>query len=170
MAHFIQSNGPWNQLVELGNIRINKLKEADTISLSKGLKIEVFTVPHRDEYSETAGYHIKTQNSAYLFIPDIDKWGKWDQGIVNRVAGVDHAFLDATFFKDGEIPNRAMSEIPHPFVQETMALFEQQTDQVKNKIVFIHMNHTNPLLFDQKIQEKVSKEGYRIAEQGKGYE
>ena len=52
--------------------------------------------------------------------------------------------LDATFFEDGEIP-RPMSEVPHPYVEESVARFriaEQIED--KNKIYFIHLNHTNP--------------------------
>ena len=31
---------------------------------------------------------------------------------------VDYALLDATFFADGELGNRDMSQIPHPFVAE----------------------------------------------------
>ena len=47
------------------------------------------------------------------------------------------------FIQDGEI-NRPMSEIPHPFITETLKLFENESREVKNKIYFIHFNHTNP--------------------------
>ena len=56
---------------------------------------------------------------------------------------VDYAFLDATFFEEGEI-SRPMSEVPHPFVVESIKRFESLTAEEKNKIYFIHLNHTNP--------------------------
>ena len=41
---------------------------------------------------------------------------------MNLLQKVDYAFLDATFYKNGEL-KRDMSEIPHPFVEESMELF-----------------------------------------------
>ena len=86
------------------------------------------------------------------------------------VKDVDYAFLDATFLKEGEIPNRPMFEIPHPFVEETMLLFENESEATKSKISFIHLNHTNPLLFSDKAKTDVQSKGFNIAEQGKTYE
>ena len=81
-----------------------------------------------------------------LFIPDIDKWEKWERNIVEQVRGVDYAFLDATFYDAEELPGRNMSEIPHPFVEETMRLFESASEETKSKVYLIHFNHTNPLM------------------------
>ena len=169
MGDFIASNGPWSQLVSLGNIELIELPKDKDFRLSPEMSLVTFQVPHRDEFSETAGFRISTLGSSYLFIPDIDKWHKWDQSIVEKVKMVDHAFLDAAFLRDGEIPNRPMSEIPHPFVEETMALFDQESALTKQKIIFIHLNHTNPLLFDEQAQSNVRSRGFRIAEQGKTY-
>src|SRR4030095_11961243 len=61
---------------------------------------------------------------ALLGLPDIDKGERWDaQGtkLEEVLAGVDVAYLDGTFFADGEVPGRSMAEIPHPFVRETIA-------------------------------------------------
>ena len=43
------------------------------------ISVTPIKVPHRDEYSETAGYVIKGENKKALFIPDIDKWEKMGQ-------------------------------------------------------------------------------------------
>ena len=81
-------------------------------------------VPHRDEYSETVGFRIEGPNKSAMFIPDIDKWEMWATDIRDVVRSVDYALLDATFFKDGELEGRDMSKIKHPFVSESMDLFE----------------------------------------------
>lgn len=171
MIDFLKTNGPWSQLVKLENIDPIVMDPEVALTLEKDLSIEAFPVPHRDEFSETAGFKIKKRSDSYIFIPDIDKWSKWDEDIVELIKDpeISFAFLDATFFEDGELPNRAMSEVPHPFVTETMDLFENESRSIKHKIVFIHFNHTNPLLFDRKAKIQVLKEGFRIAEQGQKY-
>jgi pyrroloquinoline quinone biosynthesis protein B len=166
--HFLENNGPWNQLVKLQNIDLQEMTENQWINLGS-MQFAAFTVPHRDEYSETAGFQIETNQKKYLFIPDIDKWSKWEESIIDKVKSVDVAFLDASFYQDGELPNRSISEVPHPFVTETMDLFERESNEVKNKVHFIHLNHTNPLLWDKELQQKVRKDGFEIAEQGKNY-
>ncbi len=171
LTDFLKRNGPWSQLVELNNIELQTLPEDLAVVLNDNVSVEAFTVPHRDEFSETAGFKINTRRKNLLFIPDIDKWQKWDQDIVELVKSdeIDYAFIDATFFKNGELPNRAMEEVPHPFVVETMELFKNEYRSIKRKIQFIHMNHTNPLLFDKRTQIDVMKEGYGIAIQGRIY-
>ena len=72
----------------------------------------------------------------------------WDRSVVAEVKKVDYAFLDASFFEDGEIPGRSIGDIPHPFVVETMQLFSKEPAAVKSKVHMIHFNHTNPILFD----------------------
>ncbi|MEO9483735.1 MAG: MBL fold metallo-hydrolase [Ekhidna sp.] len=172
MIEFLQTNGPWSQLVKLGNIDPVVLTKDLAVELKQGLTVAAFTVPHRDEFSETAGFKINKKGKSYLFIPDIDKWSKWDQSIVDilKDTAIEYAFLDATFYADGELPNRAMSEVPHPFVKETMNLFKDESRTLKRKVVFIHFNHTNPLLFDRQTKINVLKKGYNIAEQGKRYD
>ena len=61
-----------------------------------------------------------------------------------RVAEVDVALLDATFFGDGELPGRPMAEVPHPFVVETLQRFAKRPLAERRKVVFTHLNHTNP--------------------------
>lgn len=166
LSKFLKTNGPWEQLVTLNNITINTVQPNTVIGLGNHVAIQAFTVPHRDEYSETAGFIIKTLGRKYLFIPDIDKWSKWDKRITDKVNSVDIALIDATFYDANELPGRRMDEVPHPFVIETIKLFEQTSDNTKAKIHFIHMNHTNPLLWDNTTQKNVRNYGYNYAQQG----
>ena len=167
MSAFIERNGPWSQLVSLKNIRLKTLADGKPIDAGANVHVTPFLVPHRDEFSETVGYRIDGPNRSAVFIPDIDKWHAWDEDIVELVRDVDYALLDASFFADGEIPGRAMSEIPHPFVTESMALFDTLDDEERSRVIFIHINHTNPILKpDSDEYREVIKRGYRVATEG----
>jgi pyrroloquinoline quinone biosynthesis protein B len=128
-------------------------------------------VPHRDEYTETVGYRIDGPEKTLIFIPDIDKWSKWNQDIKQKLKNTDFALLDGTFYANGEIANRDMSEIPHPFITETMNLFKASSIIEKSKIHFIHLNHTNPALKESSDAFKeVNNQGYHITYEGQKFE
>ena len=166
MKTYLTKNGPWSQLVKLRNIVFENLQNDSTIILNNKLKVTPFLVPHRDEFSETVGYKIQGEHKTALFIPDINKWETWEKNIVEEVQKVDYAFLDATFFKDGEI-NRPMSEIPHPFIEETVHLFKDEDITTKNKVIFIHFNHTNPALQNSSKEKNIAKKlGFNFAFEG----
>jgi pyrroloquinoline quinone biosynthesis protein B len=167
MEQFLRTNGPWSQLVKLNNIEIRTFTNEKPQKLSPSITIIPMLVPHRDEYTETVGYKIIGPNKTALFIPDIDKWSKWDTDIVELVKTVDYAFLDATFFSSAELPNRNMSDVPHPSVPESMKLFSGLSKGDKQKIIFIHFNHSNPLLIeDSTAQQEVVARGFRFAREG----
>lgn len=166
MKSFLEQNGPWQQLVTLQNIKIETIHPNSVTGLNGNTRVQAFAVPHRDEYSETAGFTIVAGKKKYLFVPDIDKWSKWEKNIIKEVSKVDIALLDATFYNADELPGRRMEEVPHPFVAETMELFSKESESAKAKIHFIHMNHTNPLLWDEEQRKKVMQAGYNIAVQG----
>ena len=166
MSAFLRDNGPWSQLVSLGNIELRGLQHMAPVNLST-VTVTPFLVPHRDEYSETVGYRIQGPNRSAIFIPDINKWEDWDESIVEMVESVDYALIDASFFADGELGNRDMSQIPHPFVAETMALFEDSSLTVRDRIWFIHMNQSNPLLNSNTEQTRIVLEnGFNVAREG----
>ncbi len=171
MKTFLEENGPWSQLVDLKNISLHEMKNKDAILLSDSLRVIPLLVPHRDEFSETVGFLISGQTKLALFIPDIDKWSKWDESIIKWIKEVDYAFLDGTFYQNGEIWGRDMSEIPHPFIKESMELFKDLPKEEKAKIHFIHFNHTNPLLNDVNEEwREVIRAGFKIAEEGMKFE
>lgn len=171
LKEYLENSGPWSQLVALKNIVLKKMKADSTVFLSEKLNVTPFLVPHRGEYSETAGYRIEGPSKTILFIPDIDKWHKWKRDIISEIKQVDMAFLDATFYQNGEVGNRDMSEIPHPFVEESLRLFDKLPAAEKAKIYFIHFNHTNPLLIDNSFaQKEVLKQGFKIAKEGMSFD
>ncbi|WP_439505985.1 MBL fold metallo-hydrolase [Sediminibacterium sp.] len=170
MKSFLEQNGPWSQLVSQQNIQIQTLSDNQAIRLGDSISVTPLLVPHRDEYSETVGYIISGPSKKLLFIPDIDKWEKWSQNINHLIEKVDYALIDATFFDAAEINNRPISEIPHPFVVESMDRFKSMPLKDKQKIHFIHFNHTNPLINNKSIAtEKVIKAGFNIAQRGQRF-
>ncbi len=166
MKTYLETNGPWSQLVTLNNIALQQLTADSTVTLSPDVRVRTYTVPHRDEYSETAGFEIITPQKKYLFIPDINKWDKWEKNITDMVNNVDIAMVDATFYDNTELPAKNFTVVPHPFVSETMLLFAAANAATKAKIHFIHLNHTNPLLWDKKKQKEFKKTGFNLAQQG----
>ena len=167
MSFFLKENGPWSQLVKLGNIRLVNLDKNIKVSVLGKIKVTPLLVPHRDEFSETVGYKIEGPSKTVLFIPDIDKWLLWDQNLIDLLETVDMAFIDGTFFSAKEVNYRPISEIPHPLVEETIKFLSDQKESVKNKVYFIHMNHTNPLLDPKSKESKwVLSKGFRIAQIG----
>jgi pyrroloquinoline quinone biosynthesis protein B len=144
MANFLQDNGPWKLLVEEDHIQVETLVLDQELELATDLGVTAFQVPHRDEFSDTLGFRIEGPSKTLIFIPDIDKWSQFDGDIELMIEGADHALLDGTFFADGEIPGRAMADIPHPFIEESLDRFSAMPARERLKIQFIHLNHTNP--------------------------
>ena len=166
MANFLQTNGPWSQLVDIDNIKIQNLNFGVSVSELKNITVTPIKVPHRDEYSETAAFIIEGKTKKALFIPDIDKWEKWDKDLKQLVNEFDYLFLDATFYNSKEI-NRDISEIPHPLVLETINLLDSLSNESKNKVYFIHMNHTNLMLDPtSELSKFIYSKGYNIARVG----
>jgi len=166
MKRFLENNGPWSQLISLNNIYISELNDTVILTLTDRIQIKPFLVPHRDEFSETVGYKIIINKKSLIFIPDIDKWKDWNVDIVELIKTVDYAFLDGTFYTTEEL-GKDMSNIPHPFVKESMKLFSSLSKNDKQKVHFIHFNHTNPLfILHSDAQHEVENAGFNIAKQG----
>ena len=164
MRDFLKGNGPWSQLVGTGNIELRNLQSDSAIDLDGSFRITPFRVPHRDEYSETVGFLIEGDRRI-VFLPDIDKWERWERDLFSFDA--DLYLVDGTFIRSDELPGRDMREIPHPFVSESMERFARLPDSLRSRIVFIHFNHTNPLILDRSsARDSVSSKGFRVAEEG----
>lgn len=168
MGDFLRKNGPWSQLVGLGNISIKPMTEWHTVDLG-GLTITPIRVPHRQEFSEVVGFRIDGPTKKVLFIPDIDRWEDWDNmgvRIEDQIAKVDVAYLDGTFFSDGELPGRDMSTIPHPMIIRSMDRFAKLPDYEREKVHFIHLNWSNPARFPTSPRRAlVEASGFHVAEE-----
>jgi pyrroloquinoline quinone biosynthesis protein B len=174
MRAFLTDNGPWQQLVRLHNIDLKPLSAGTAVVLNQRLKVTPILVPHRQEYSEVVGFRIEGPTRSVLFIPDIDSWTQWDQQgtrIEDEIAKVDVAYLDGTFFANGEIPGRDMSGFPHPFISASLARFAALSEKERAKIRFIHLNHTNAALWPgTEARRKVEAAGCRVAEEGERFD
>lgn len=166
MAEFLSTNGPWERLVSEGHVELQRLVPNE-IAWGRTIQVLPFLVPHRDEYSDTIGLVLKGPNRSLLYIPDIDKWERWDQSIEEAISRVDVALLDGTFFADGEIPGRSMKDIPHPFIEESLARFASLPASERAKIKFTHLNHTNPAAMPRSnAARRVRAAGMSIASEG----
>jgi pyrroloquinoline quinone biosynthesis protein B len=173
MAQFLRANGPWSQLVKLDNIQLHEMTAGQLVPLP-GLSVTPLLVPHRQEFSEVVGFRIEAPAKRVLFIPDIDSWEQWDAlgtRIEDEIAKVDVAYLDATFFANGEIPGRDMSGFPHPFIRHSMERFAKLPPGEKAKVRFIHLNHTNQALWPGTPERaELEAAGFRVAEEGERIE
>lgn len=173
MSEFLRTSGPWGQLVRLGNIDLRPLEAGAAVPLNGRLSITPFRVPHRQEYSEVVGFRIDGPDRSVLFIPDIDSWDLWDADgtrLEDVLATVDLAYLDGTFYANGEIPGRDMTGFPHPFITTTMDRLATLPASERAKVRFIHLNHTNPALWaDTPARREVERRGFAVAAEGEEF-
>lgn len=169
MHKFLTDNGPWSQLVNLNNVQLRPLANGQPLQLNDRLSVTPILVPHRGEYSETVAFLISGPQARVLFLPDIDRWEDWDREVEDVIKDCDIALLDGTFLADGELPGRDMSTIPHPTIEHSVTRFEKLPLSERQKIHFIHLNHTNPLLHrqsDHPMSKRLDESGMRVGEQG----
>jgi len=170
MRAFLETNGPWSQLVALGNIELRPLSAGQSVEPIPGVRVTPVPVPHRGEFSETVAFRIAGSARSVLWLPDIDTWREWDElgtRLEDALASVDVAYLDGCFFADGELPGRDMSRIPHPPIMDTITRLASLPLSVRAKVRFVHLNHTNPALDPQSDAARVIRDaGMRVAEEG----
>ena len=171
MHEFLTANGPWSQLVKLKNIELRSLEADSSVSLGDSMQVTPFLVPHRDEYSETVGFRIASSRGSVTFLPDIDKWERWNRRIEEVVSGTSVAYLDGTFFDGAELTGRDMREVPHPFITESLDRFATLPAATRSRVRFIHLNHTNPALVKSSPERlRIERSGARVAAAGERVE
>ena len=166
MAAFLRGNGPWRRLVALENIEIREIEPNREWTLAPGLRVTAIPAPHRGEDSDNVAYRFAGSDRSVLWLPDIDRWESWGRHLEEIAADPTlTAFLDGTFWAADEIPGRSIADIPHPLVPETMRLAGRPVA----RILFVHLNHTNRLLWDEKAQADVASRGFGTAREGARY-
>lgn len=169
MADFLRKNGPWKRLVALDNIEIHEVQPGVELELTPSLSATAIRVPHRDEDSDTVAWMVAGPHRELLWLPDIDKWEKWDRSITGLVSERKLlAFVDGTFFSADEIPGRSIRDIPHPLVPETVARFGDAPSRPA-RVLFVHLNHTNRLLWDPSARKEIERKGFGIAREGERF-
>jgi pyrroloquinoline quinone biosynthesis protein B len=60
-----------------------------------------------------------------------------------------------------------MAEIPHPFIAETLARLSGLAPELRRKVVFTHLNHTNPACNPRSDATRtIEAAGMRVARDG----
>jgi len=159
---FLMRNEPWKSLLTNGNLVPRELTPDREMILTPSLRATPIAVPHRAEFSDTMAFILQGPASRLLYLPDIDRWDTWDRNLRAIVDDVDVALLDATFFSPDELPGRAIAEIPHPLVADTIARLNGTACDVR----LIHLNHSNPLNHDGPERDLVARAGFHVGEEG----
>ncbi len=170
-ANFLRGNAPWDQLVKLKNVDLQPFMLKRPVILSDALSVAAYQIPHRNEYADTVAYIIRTPFKSLLFMPDIDSYdrmiGVAGMTIEQMLGLVDYAYVDGTFYDDGELVGRDMSEIPHPRVLESINRFKDLVARSGLNFRFIHYNHTNPIRYAGSEERAfVLSSGFHVAERG----
>ena len=173
-CEYLRTNGPWSQLVELDQIALHEIAPGTTdgaiaptsFEPLPGLRVDAFTVPHRDEFSDTVAYKLHGPSKTVLFCPDVDRWDAHEGLLEKLLEDVDVAYVDATFYDGRELPGRNILEVPHPPMIRTMELLEAMGRKTPGRVRFIHLNHTNPALNDLDLQDEIRGRGFPVAEVG----
>jgi pyrroloquinoline quinone biosynthesis protein B len=166
LAKFLRENRPWSRLVERNNIAIREIEPGKPFALTETLRATAIRVPHRDEDSDTLAYLFEGPRRRLLWLPDIDRWEKWDRRLEDfaRDSGLT-MFLDGTFSSANEIPGRAIRDIPHPLVPDTAAMLTS-AGRPAAAVFFVHLNHTNRLLWDAASVRALESKGLGVAREG----
>jgi pyrroloquinoline quinone biosynthesis protein B len=167
MAAFLTNNGPWSQLVQMNNIRLQPISPDKAFALTPSVTIIPFQVPHRDEYTDTLGFKISGKKRTLLYISDIHSWESWKKSVVAETKKVDVALLDGTFYSPEELPIRDLSSIGHPSIKHSIQVLKDVARESRTDIYFTHLNHSNLALYSEgEPQITLQKEGFHLASDG----
>lgn len=170
MSAFLSANGPWDQLVRLGNVELRPIAPGGSVDLGDGVSATLIAVPHRDEYSDTVAVLLAGPRAKLLYVPDTDAWKGWLKPLPEVLVGVDVALLDATFYSGDELPGRPAASIGHPWVTETMDLLEPLVREEKVRVLLTHLNHSNPALDPASPEAKeIVRRGFAVAREGEEF-
>lgn len=172
MLDLVHNNPYWKSLLDQNVFKPKLFLNDEIIETGSQFTIQAVQVPHRDELSDMHAFLIKGEKKNLLFLPDHDTWEETLKfhGVDTIRAflakySVDIALIDGTFWSSDELSGRFQHEVPHPPVGLTLEMLEERRED-DPEILFIHLNHTNPLYLDGKERQIVIDLGWQIGEQG----
>ncbi len=167
MAAFLRANAPWSRLVSREEIVLDEMPAGLTFTLDAGVRVTPFTVPHRDEDSDTVGFMIAGPRHSIVYVPDTDTWATWSVAALETLAACDTALIDGTFFAAGELPGRDVRAIGHPLMVETMDRLGEDVRAGRLRVLFTHLNHSNHALDPDGPERRAIRErGFDLAKEG----
>jgi pyrroloquinoline quinone biosynthesis protein B len=166
IGHYLGLAQLGREVVDLENIVLVEIEPDVEFSLAPDLAVTAIEVPHRDEDSDTVAFLIRGPDASILWLPDIDRWDRWDRRLPDFFSGTPlTAFVDGTFFSADEIPGRPQTDIPHPLVPTTVAIVAAHP-AMRGRVFLVHLNHTNRLYWDEDAREEIARKGVAIASEG----
>ena len=168
MAEFLSNNQPWAFLVEQGRIVPTPLSTDRWHSIDGVVDVQLWQVPHRDEFADTVGFVFRGPSASLLFLPDINAWSRWERDLRDVVREIDISLLDGSFWSLDELPGRSVEDVPHPLMGQTMDLLQPLVDAGDaGRVVFTHLNNSNPALDEGgPEQAEIARRGFEIAREG----
>ena len=152
----LQDNEPFGRLFREGHLAARALNLGWDTSLDD-LVIQPVPVPHRSEQGDTVAYRIEGPERSLLYAPDVDILSP---EVLSHVRAADVALLDGRLFRKRERRRDDANAVPHPAIADTMSAVAQ----LGTRIVFTHLNHTNPALDpDSRERKAVEALGMRVA-------
>lgn len=171
LAAFLRANGPWSQLLRLGNLAAREIEVGRPFELGDGVSATALRVPHRDEYSDTLAFLLRGPRRTLLYVPDTDAWSSWSPPLTHVLKGVDVALLDGTFYSPDELPDRDPSRVRHPLMTTSMDLLQPLLRGGRLRVGFTHFNHTNPVLDrDGRLRRALEARGFELVDDGDAFE
>lgn len=166
-AEFLRSNEPWAAMVHDRYIEIEAFAWDLAIEPFDAVGLTPIEVPHRSEWpTDTAALLIEGLRSRVLYLPDIDFWDAWGRDVVEVVGSVDIAILDGSFWDAPTSP-----DVPHPPIRQTMDRLQAIADAGSTRIIFTHLNHSNPAVGPESVERKeLLERGFQLAEDGMSIE
>jgi pyrroloquinoline quinone biosynthesis protein B len=155
---FLERNDPFARLFRQGHL-VPRVLHLGWDAALDDLVIQPVLVPHRSEAGDTVAYRIEGPGRSLFYAPDLDSLVP---EVTAQIRGADVAILDGTFFRRRELRRDDANLVPHPAIADTMSA----VSRIETKILFTHLNHTNPAL-DPRSRERRAVEalGMEIAEE-----
>jgi len=153
---FLETNAPFSRLFSQGHVEPRPLHLGWDATLDD-LVIQAVPVPHRSEDGDTVAYRVEGLERSLFYAPDLDTV---TSEVISHIRAADVAILDGTFFRRRELRRDDAEAVAHPAIADTMSA----VSRLDTRIVFTHLNHTNPAL-DEESRERRAVEalGMRIA-------
>jgi pyrroloquinoline quinone biosynthesis protein B len=170
VVSYLENNGPWDQTVRLRNIAPVEVAPGASVDLGEGVTVIPVAVPHRDEYTDTVGFLIRGPRRQVLYAPDTDGWDAWDPPVTDRLATLDVAILDGTFFSADELLDRDLASIGHPLIVDSMGLLAPVVAAGATRVCFTHLNHSNPAVIPGgPAAREIAARGFCVLEDGQRF-
>ena len=172
MLNLVHNNPFWKSLLDQKVFKPKQFSNGEVIDTESRFAIQAIQIPHRDELSDMHAFLVKGEKKNLLFLPDHDTWEetlKFHEVDTIRAFlakySVDIALIDGTFWSSNELSGRFQHEVPHPPVRLTVEMLGERREE-DPEILFIHLNHTNPLYLAGEERQFVIDLGWQIGEQG----